>query len=82
LEHAETLRFFEGTSIAAMWRPAPRSVEAQHLRVVHLVDVIARQEDQVPRIFYEDRIQILVHRVGGAEVPVFADALLRAEESR
>ena len=54
-------------------------VNAQHLRVVHLVDVIARQHDHVMRAFLNDRIHVLVHRVGGALIPVLADAFLRRQ---
>ena len=54
-------------------------MEAQHLRVVHLVDVIAGQHDHVLGVFLHDRIQILVDGVGGALVPVLADALLRRQ---
>ena len=54
-------------------------VELQHLRVVHLVDVIPRQHDQLLRVLAKDRIQVLVHRVGGALIPLFANPLLRAE---
>ena len=49
-------------------------MEAQHLRVVHLVDVIAREHDDVLQDFLHDRIQVLVHGVGRALIPVLADA--------
>ena len=55
------------------------AVEAQHLGVIHLVDVIAGQHDEMPRLLAQDGIEILVDGVGGAEVPVLADALLRAQ---
>ena len=45
-------------------------VEPQHARVVHLVDVIAREHDQVPRALPQDRVEVLVHGVGGALVPL------------
>ena len=54
-------------------------VEAQHARVVHLVDVIAGQHDQVPRLLALDRVEVLVDGVGGALVPVLADPLLRVQ---
>ena len=56
----------------------PRSVpmEPQHLRVVHLVDVVARQDDDVARRFAGDRVEVLEDGIGGAEIPVLADALL------
>src|SRR4029079_3661461 len=54
-------------------------MEAQHARVVHLVDVIARQHDQVPRLLALDGIEVLEDRVRRALVPVLADALLRVQ---
>src|SRR5262249_29962874 len=54
-------------------------METQHARVVHFVDVIAREHDEVLRVFAHDRVQILVNRVGSALVPMLAHALLRRE---
>ena len=51
-------------------------VKPEHLRVVHLVDVVGGQHDDVARRLALDRIQVLKHGVGGAEIPVLADALL------
>ena len=58
----------------------PLEMKPQHLRVVHLVDVIAREHDDVARRLAVDRVQVLKHRVGGAEIPVLADALLRRQD--
>ena len=81
LQHAEPIRFLGGNLDGGQRRPrAVLAVEAQHARVVHLVDVIAREHDELPRVFSMDGIEILVHRVGGAEIPVFADALLRTQD--
>ena len=67
----------EQASVAA----APRSlVEAQHAGVVHLVDVIAREHDDVLRVLARDRVEVLVDGVGGAEIPVLADTLLRRQD--
>ena len=55
-------------------------MEPQHLLVVHLVDVIAGEHDDVARVLADDRVEVLVHRVGGALVPVLADALLRRQD--
>ena len=52
----------------------------QHLPVVHLVDVIAGQDDDVARILADDGVEVLIDGVGGALVPVFADALLRRQD--
>ena len=58
----------------------PLDVKAQHLRVVHLVHVIARQHDDVARRFLRDGIQVLEDRVRGAEIPVLADPFLRRQD--
>ncbi len=41
----------------------------QHGLVVHLVDVVPRQHDDEARLIVLDDVQVLEHRVGGAEVP-------------
>ena len=48
---------------------------AQHQVIVHLVDVIARQDEHMARLLGADGINVLVHRVGGSHVPVLADPL-------
>ena len=55
-------------------------VEPQHLRVVHLVHVIAGEHDDVSRDLALDGVQVLVHGVGSAEIPVLADSLLRRQD--
>ena len=55
-------------------------MEAEHLLVIHLVDVVAREHDDVARVLADDRIQVLVDGVGGALIPVLADALLRRQD--
>ena len=55
-------------------------VEPQHLRVVHLVDVVAREHDHVTRRFAHDRVEVLEHRVGRAEIPVLTHPLLRRQQ--
>ena len=47
----------------------------QHQAVVHLVDVIAGEDENVLRLLGADGIDVLVDGVGGAHVPVLADAL-------
>ncbi len=42
----------------------------QHRLVVHLVDVIARQHDHEAGLVLLHDVQVLEHRVGGAEVPL------------
>ena len=51
-------------------------VIGDHRTVVHLVDVIAGEYQHVRRVVRADELEILVHRVGGAAVPVLADLLL------
>ncbi len=55
-------------------------VPAQHLRVVHLVDVVAREDHHPLGRLTHDGVQVLVHGVGRAEVPVVADPLLRGQD--
>ena len=59
---------------------AALDVRLQHLRVVHLVHVIAREDDHVPRRFALQRVEVLVDRVGGAQIPVVAHPLLRGQD--
>ncbi len=81
LQHAEAARFLRrNLDHADGRRGAALAMERHHARVVHLVDVIAREDQQVPRIFPHDRVEVLVDRVRRAQIPVFADALLRAED--
>ena len=47
--------------------------------VVHLVDVVAREHDDQPGIGHLDRVDVLVDGVGGAEIPVLVDPLLRRQ---
>ena len=56
---------------------AARDVDVEHPGIVHLVDVVARQHDRPARVLALDRVQVLPHGVGRAEVPVLAHALLR-----
>ena len=70
-----------GTSMAPTVREAPaRDVHVQHVAVVHLVDVVAGEHDRPARLLPLDRIEVLVDGVGGAEVPVLPDALLRRQD--
>ena len=48
---------------------------ARHQVVIHLVDVVARQDEHVLRLLGADGINVLVHRVGGTHVPVLAHPL-------
>ena len=55
-------------------------VEPHHLQVVHLVDVVTGQHDHVARLLAHDRIEVLIDGVGGALIPLLADALLRRQD--
>ncbi len=47
----------------------------EHAGVVHLVDVVAGEDDDVLRLFGADGVDVLVDGVGGALVPGLGDAL-------
>ena len=48
---------------------------AQHAPVVHLVNVVAREDERVLGLLRADGIDVLVNRIGRAHVPVFAHPL-------
>ena len=52
------------------------AVERDHLGIIHLVDVVAGQDQGVARGGLLDRVDVLVDRVGGPLVPVVGDPLL------
>ncbi len=53
----------------------------EHALVVHLVDVVARENDEVLGRVAVDDVDVLEHRVGGARVPlVLGDALARGQD--
>ena len=54
-------------------------VRAEHDAVVHLVDVVAGQDEDVAGVGLLDGVDVLVDGVGGALVPVLVDALLRRQ---
>ena len=57
------------------------AVLPQHHLVVHLVDVVAGQDDDVARRVVLDDVDVLEHRVGGAGVPGgLGDALARRQD--
>ena len=51
-------------------------VIGDHRPVIHLVDVIARQDEHMRRVMRADEVQVLEYRIGGAAIPVRADLLL------
>ena len=57
-----------------------RDVLVDHARVVHLVDVVAGEHQHDARIVAAQDVEVLVHRVRGALVPVGRDALLRGQQ--
>ena len=60
---------------------APESrVLLQHEGVVHLVDVVAGEDDDVLGLFGADGVDVLVDGVGGALVPGLGDALHGRED--
>ena len=48
----------------------------QHLAVIHLVDMVSGQDQDVFRLVGAEDVQVLIDRVGGALVPVLADGAL------
>ena len=48
--------------------------------VVHLVDVVARQDDHILGPFFLQRVDVLIDRVGRALIPLFVDPLLRRHD--
>ena len=57
-----------------------RLVILEHLVVVHLVDVVARKNDDIVGIIALDVVDVLINGVSGARVPVRAlDRLIGAE---
>ena len=60
---------------------AALDVRLEHQRIVLLVDVVARQHDDVRRMMVADDVDVLVDRVRGATIPVLlVDPLLRRQE--
>ena len=55
-------------------------VVGDHRTVIHLVDVIAREDQHVRGIVRSDELHILVHRVCRASIPMRADLLLGGNE--
>jgi len=51
----------------------------EHLGIVHFVDVIAGEDKNIFRAFAADGVDVLVDGVGGAAIPLFADAHLRRQ---
>ena len=52
----------------------------KHLPVIHLVDVIAGENDDVVGVLAADGINILINGVGGSQIPVGGDAHLRRQD--
>src|ERR1039458_1634725 len=49
----------------------------QHAPVIHFVDVVAREDDHVLRLFGTDGVDVLIDRVRRSHVPVLADPFHR-----
>jgi hypothetical protein len=52
----------------------------EHFLVVHLVNVVAREDEYVVGLLVADRVDVLVDGVGGAEIPVLRYAHLRRQD--
>ena len=80
-DDAEAARLFDGhLDSRQRGGSVPLVVKAQHSRVIHFVDVIARQNDEVARALAHDRVKVLVHGVRRTLVPLLADAFLRRQD--
>ena len=56
-------------------------MKRQHFAVIHLVNVVARQDQDIGRIVVAQDVHVLEHRIGGTAVPHgFVDALLRRHQ--
>ena len=55
-------------------------MELDHRQIVHLVDVITRQDDNILWSIFFDGKDVLVDRVGRALIPMFVDPLLRRND--
>ena len=74
----EARGFLDGAVDGSDDRLRPRCDEpVLHLRVVPLVDVVARENQQELGMFIIDQEHVLIDGVGCAAIPIFADALLR-----
>lgn len=47
-----------------------------HGAIVHFVDMVTGQDDDILRVGLFDGIDVLIHRIGSALIPLFVDALL------
>ena len=52
----------------------------EHARVIHFVDMVPGEDQHVFSVVAAQDVDVLVHRVGGAAVPVGGDALLRRQQ--
>ena len=52
----------------------------EHLLIIHFVDVVAGENDDVARVLAADRIDVLIHGIGGAQIPVRRNAHLRRQD--
>ena len=78
--HSELAGLFHGHFQASHSHCGPAChMFGQHDRVIHLVDVVTGQDDDVVRVAALDDVDVLVHGVGRPGIPMFADPLLRRQ---
>src|SRR5690606_2419307 len=58
-------------------RGAVLEVTGEHPPIIHAVDVVAREDEDVARLLLLDRVDVLVDRVGRAAVPLLATPVVR-----
>ncbi len=56
-------------------------VVGQHLSIIHLVNVVPGQDQDVVRFVGAQDVKILVHRVGSPEIPVLFRGSLRGGQN-
>ena len=80
LQDAEAGRLFDRHRQAADSQiRVALDVRADHVAVIHLVDVIAGKNHHVLRLRFFDAVNVLIDGVGGPFVPILVDALLRRQ---
>src|SRR5262245_57671279 len=53
-----------------------------HVAIIHLVDMVSRQDQHIFGVGLLDAVDVLVDGIGGSFVPMFVDALLRRKDLR
>ncbi len=80
LHDPEARSIIERHGNAADRHVGPRCrVLIEQVAIVHLVDVVAAQNQNMIGVGSPNRFQILIHGIGGSSIPMLADSLLRRQ---